>query len=84
MQFFIPDNSFVIDVYNMFLPNPRNHVFYQLILSIEDDISNFAEVLDHILILNVTVNDDLVVIISEYGVFDEFFDEWVYNSVVLA
>jgi hypothetical protein len=70
----------------MFLAWPGNHVLYQLILGIKNDVSDFAEVLNHILILDLTVDDDLFVLmcILEHGVLYEFFDQWIYDSVVLA
>ena len=69
----------------MLLDISEHQVFDDVILSVENDVSELTKVLNDILGLEISVDvDDVVVAEFEIGVLDKFFDDWVQNSAELS
>ena len=62
----------------MLLDISEHQVFDDVILCIENDVSELTKVLNDILGLEISIYvDDVVVAEFEIGVLDKFFDDWV-------
>ena len=65
----------------MLLDIPQDQVFYDIVLSVENDVSQLSEVLDHVLCLEVAIDRYQVVGSElEVGIFDELFNQRIKNS----
>lgn len=68
----------------MWLALPYDHVFDNIVLSVENNVSEFSEVLNNVLVLKVTLNDDgAALVVLEVGIFYELLDEWIKDPVEL-
>ena len=65
----------------MLLDIPQDQVFYDIVLSVENDVSQVSEILDHVLCFEVAIDRYQVVGSElEVGIFDELFNQRIKNS----
>ena len=80
----------IIKVFNMVLTVPNHHVLHNIILTVENDVSQLTEVLNHPLGLKLSLdcnllrNTRVLVLDSEVTVLNELFYQWVQDTVVLS
>jgi hypothetical protein len=66
------------------LARSDDHIFDNVVLGVQNNISQFSEILDHILILEVTLDDDRAALrIFKVRKFDKFFDYGIQDPIEL-
>ena len=74
----------LIQLLDMALPLSDDHILNNIILSVKYNISKFSKVLNHILVLKVSLNDNRAsLVVLEVRVLNKLLDQWVQDSVEL-
>ena len=74
----------LIQLLDMVLPLSNDHILNNIILRIKYNISKFSKVLNHILVLKISLNNNRPsLIVLKVGILYKLLDKWVQNSVEL-
>ena len=74
----------LIKLLDMALTLSNDHILNNIILCVENNISKFSKVLNHILVLKVSLNDNRTpLVVLEVGIPNELLDQWVQDSIEL-
>ena len=74
----------LIQLLDMTLPLSNDHILNNIILCVKYNISKFSKVLNDILVLEVSLNNNRAsLVVLEVGVLNKLFDQWIQDSVEL-
>jgi hypothetical protein len=74
----------LIQLLDMTLPLSNDHILNNIILCVKNNISKLSKVLNDILVLEVSLNNNRAsLVVLEVGVLNKLFDQWIQDSVEL-